>query len=615
MAVLAVLAGSACVSIERSSDIASRIERIVRLAGANMLRTNGPDLSSGESQAVKEWMARNDESLAGTKGGPFAPTERYVSTYRNNLVYVHVLDWDGANNVSLPAVTDRIIEKAWLLNTSTQVRVDQAPWGLLVVVPEEQRPDSIDTIVVLQFPSDPADLAPPRVVDGKPANPVLLQGDTAKLEGGIRHNPGPDWIEGWENPSASVTWKVHVPSSGDYAVEMTYACAPECEGGVLEIASGHSRLTSTLSRTSGMWGPWQNFERREIQGGLRLEEGINEITLRAAKKAARGEFVRIYGLYLLSKEARRAAAEADRRALAVRTDADWLRQARYGLMVHWMPSTMPRSGPGKPFCDAVRDFDVEEFAATVKETGAAYLIFTLAHGYQYFPAPFSSVDEVLPGRTCNDRDLPNELAIALADHGSKLILYYHHGVGDPAWSKAAGFLSEDKTKFFENEIAILTEAGLRYRERIAGWWFDDRYPLQPFEHLNRAAKAGNSRRIVAFNSWIMPKATEFQDYWAGEVGGELRGLPAAGYFEPGGEQGGLQPHVLIFLDDPWVHGRADTPIEKPRFDTTELVEYVRTCNREGAPVTMNVGVYQDGSPSPATIAQLRVLRNLIRVNR
>src|SRR5207245_208051 len=95
------------------------------------------------------------------------------------------------------------------------------------------------------------------------------------------------------------------------------------------------------------------------------------------------------------------------------------------------------------------------------------------------------------------------------------------GVGDPAWANASGFLQRDKSPFFAHEAAILREAGLRYGVKLAGWWFDDRFPFQPFEELYQATKAGNPDRLVAWNSWIMPKSTEFQEYWAGELGGEL----------------------------------------------------------------------------------------------
>jgi alpha-L-fucosidase len=325
------------------------------------------------------------------------------------------------------------------------------------------------------------------------------------------------------------------------------------------------------------------------------------------------EFLRVYGLYLYSPKAKAELARTAERARKHRASTNWLQQAKYGLMVHWAASTAPRSGPQPNFCDAVKSFDVTRFADMVQATGARYLIFTLAHGIQKFPTPLKAVDAVVSDRTCS-RDLPGELADALEKRDIKLILYYHHGVGDPAWAKASGFLQKDKSSFFANERAILQEIGLRYGTKLAGWWFDDRYPLQPFEELFHATRAGNSSRLVAWNSWIMPKSTEFQDYWAGELGGELVRLPENGYFEDSGPQNGLQPHVLIFIDDPWMHAYADREILPPRFSDRELADYIKDCNRKNAPVTLNIGVYLDGSASPATLHQLAKVRKVIYGN-
>ena len=295
----------------------------------------------------------------------------------------------------------------------------------------------------------------------------------------------------------------------------------------------------------------------------------------------------------------------------MRVDAGWLQAAKYGIMVHWLPNSMPQSGPPKEYCQAVRDFDVERFADTVKETGAGYLIFTIAQ-LQYFPMPMRSVDAVLSGRTCPDRDLIGDLANALQQRNIRLILYYHQGVGDTQWSKASGFLKQDKSEFFGHEEAILSEIGQRYGTRLSGWWFDDRYPFQPFEELDKAAKTGNPARLVAFNSWILPKSTNFQDYWAGEMGGDLMTLPTTGFFDHAGPENGLQPHVLILLDDGWVHGSQDTKIVPPLHSDAQLIDFIKDCNSKGATVTMNIGVYQDGTASPETLRQLDAVRKSIR---
>ncbi len=602
-----------CNTAAQTMNAKATIDKLAREAGSRHEGVKRVAIPPSEDSAtVEDWLTRNRDSIEGTRGGPFDPTLQYVTTFSNDRIYLHVLDWKGKNNIALPAVIDRPVQKAWLLDGGASVRVDQSPWGMTIVVPEEQRPRVIDTVVVLKMPGNIDELREPRTITSIPSMPILLLGDSAKLNGsGIHYNPGPDWIEGWTSTSNLITWKVRTPAAGRYDLAMTYSCAPGCAGARIQITANKNKIIITTQETHGVWRGWNAFEKIPIRGGLFLPAGVNEIRVRALQKGSTDEIIRLNSLSLSSPQAKRSTQLANDRARAIRADASWFRAAKYGLMVHWLPGTMPQSGPKKKFCDAVHDFDVERFAEMVKTTGAGYLIFTVAQ-LQYFAAPFQAVDAVLPGRTCKDRDLFDDLASALASRNIRLILYYHHGVGDAEWVRAAGFLQPDKSEFFRHETAILSEAGRRYGNKLAGWWFDDRYPFQPFEQLDKAAKEGNPARIVAFNSWILPKSTQFQDYWAGEAGGDLPSLPVSGYFDGDGPASGLQPHFLIFLDDSWVHGTQDTKIAPPRLNDSQLINFISECNGKGASVTMNIGVYQDGSASPATLDQLAAVRKSIR---
>ena len=142
-------------------------------------------------------------------------------------------------------------------------------------------------------------------------------------------------------------------------------------------------------------------------------------------------------------------------------------------MCHWTSQTVPRHGPPKPYAEAVRDFDVKTFAEQVEQTGAQFVTITTSHAMLYFPAPLKSLDRILPGRT-TQRDLIGELAEALGQRGIRLMLYYHLGSdADRAWQEASGFWKTDTTEFWNNWVAVIGEAGERYGDKLAGWWFDD----------------------------------------------------------------------------------------------------------------------------------------------
>ena len=607
--------------MHNQETIKTLIVDIVRAAGSdseinvNLLSDNQKRSGfTGTNEVIQEWIKENRESIIDTRGGPFEPTNEYVTTYKDGKIYVHVLSWDGKNNITLPAITDRVVKNAWILEHPTADGtswgiVRQHPWGLLIVVPEEYQ-NGIDDIVVLDIEGDPATLKKPRLVAADPSSVIHLFGDSAKTDGGLAHLQAQDWIEGWNKPSASLSWKVKLLVPSDYELALTYSADADAIGSAFEIIAGQSKITWTVRQTTGWAGDSQNFERIPLQETLHVPEGKSTITLCLVEVAKSAENVKVHSLELISPTAAQAMIASRKKAQEMRASTDWFVEAKYGVMFHWSTTTQPLRGPQKSYPEAVNAFNIDAFADMVRETGAGYVIFTSVHGIMHFPAPLKSIEAVIPERTCR-RDLIGEMADKLQERGIPLILYFHHGVGDTEWMKAAGFLSPDKSRFFRIERDILTEIGHRYGKKVAGYWFDDRYPLQPFKELYEATKVGNPDRIVAWNSWILPKTTEFQEYYGGEFGGALI-TPPASFFAENGAASDLQPHGMIFLDDPWQHGYPDTDIAAPLFATQRLINYVQTCIAQKLVITMNIGITQDGKVSPATLEQMRTLRRAIR---
>lgn len=205
----------------------------------------------------------------------------------------------------------------------------------------------------------------------------------------------------------------------------------------------------------------------------------------------------------------------------------------------------------------------------IHRTGAGFVVFTTSHVRQFFPSPLAALDRVLPGRTTR-RDLVGDLADALGRRGLRLMLYYHLGTsGDEECLKASGFGDTESSRFFANWQAIVGEAGERYRERLAGWWFDDGattyYSMNPpCEALAWAAKADFPGRLVCFNPWEFASPTEFQDFFAGEGFHEPQGFDrllvrdGEGRY-PSGVHAGLQATACLVTESDCVHTRRDTP--------------------------------------------------------
>ncbi|MGA2618093.1 MAG: alpha-L-fucosidase [Thermoguttaceae bacterium] len=303
-----------------------------------------------------------------------------------------------------------------------------------------------------------------------------------------------------------------------------------------------------------------------------------------------------------------------------RANTDWLAKCRYGIGVHWTAQTVPRHGDPLPFQRAVDSFKLKEFVEQVRDAGADYVLFTAAHALQMLPALHPVIDRILPGRTCK-RDLIAELADALAAHGLPLLVYWNHscnGRDDPPWRRAVGYDGQDKNVLAKNLIEIVAWMGERYKDKVKAWWFDSAYSLDPrgpynsvttemtgfqfpWEQFTVAAKTGFPARLVTYNAGVAKTFlyTTHQDYWAGELV-NLKTPATDRYLE-----NGLQWFGWTCLDfRAWVHTKRNTEIPKPLYSDEEVAAFVRTCNSHQAPMTFNVGIYQDGTMAPASVEQL-----------
>lgn len=466
----------------------------------------------------------------------------------------------------------------------------------------------------------------------------LYPGEAIERTGDIRFGPAEIEVMLPFFGDGVITWTVTAPAAGAYRVTACYAstkpgtqieviCGPDTirhsaiftEGFFLPYPGGPSANPGSPDKDS-FWTERQfySFERVPLAGELHLDCGVNVLTLRVTGPKG-GEIFRLRSLELTPVAHADAVAAASRQAHRHRANTDWFAKAGYGVWFHFLDLTTPRRGPRKPYAQAVNDLDVEALASLVAETGAAYVILTTNHGDPTCPAPIRSWEELHPGWTTR-RDLIADFAGALHRRGKRLLLYMNcPGLGNllqgPGGAIDQPQYSEER--YAEILIKVFTEFGLRYGDRVAGYWLDswfqttESYPNLPFEALSRAVKAGYADRMVAYNYWTFPIETEWQDYWAGE----LTDLPlkrfGSRYIRRGAGKG-LQAHAAIRLDDPWFHITPNTDIQPPRYTTVQLTEYIRTCMEDQAAVTFGVGIYQDGTISEASRQVLQQVRRAIR---
>jgi len=287
---------------------------------------------------------------------------------------------------------------------------------------------------------------------------------------------------------------------------------------------------------------------------------------------------------------------------------DWMPAAKVGVFMHFLPSQT-----SYPLVDA---FDVPAVTRQVVESGARYFVFTLGQNSGYMNAPNATYERLAgyePYARCARRDLPKELAAALAPHGIKLLCYLPcqtpnrdltaiHSFGLPR-EPVNGDRKIDQA-FALKWADVIREWSVRYGDSVAGWWFDGAYAHVGFNDeiaavYAAAAKSGNPKAVVTFNPGVSLKRwTAAEDYTAGELNEPFTHACQGRWLD------GSQWHVLTYLGKSW--GRRDT-----RFEDAKWIEWTVSVTAKGGCVTFDLGPNYDPATGPVgsfDSAQLKQLK-------
>jgi hypothetical protein len=275
-------------------------------------------------------------------------------------------------------------------------------------------------------------------------------------------------------------------------------------------------------------------------------------------------------------------------------DTDWMRKARLGAFVHFLPSTTSQLA-------AVAHFDTETLADQLANIGAGYLVITLGQNSGYYIAPnsrYSQVTGYLPGERCSTRDLPMDLAASLSSRGIKLLLYLpcQTPCADPQAQKAFGVAegvwnAPINIDFALRWAEIIQEWSDHYSTNIAGWWFDGGYASVGFNDdiaqvYSKAVKHGNPNAIVAFNPGILVShLAGAEDYTAGELNEPFGWIPKCRWLA------GSQWHALTYLGHGWA-------LRDQRYPTQDWVNWAQHVVLGGGVVTLDMGPNWESSLGP-----------------
>ncbi|MBN1587928.1 MAG: alpha-L-fucosidase [Pirellulales bacterium] len=169
------------------------IQTLVRVVGGdgNLLFNVGPmpdgRIEPRQVERLKEmgaWLAKYGQSIYDTRGGPFAAGMWGASTYRDNVIYLHILN-GGKTPITLPPIEKKILASDVL--TGGRAAVAQTGESITVTLSKDAQ-NEVDAIVVLKLDGPAAE-----------ANPGTLPSET---------------VSAWKKATASNVFRRRVDSYG-----------------------------------------------------------------------------------------------------------------------------------------------------------------------------------------------------------------------------------------------------------------------------------------------------------------------------------------------------------------------------------------------------------------
>ena len=300
-------------------------------------------------------------------------------------------------------------------------------------------------------------------------------------------------------------------------------------------------------------------------------------------------------------------------------DTSWLLEGKYGIFLHYQYRILlgysiatepqfpqPSEMSAEQWNQFVDGFDVKGFAEQMAQAKVGWVIFCIDDHYFAWPcAPnktFSDFTGYAPGEKCSRRDLVMDLADALNAKGVKLICYF---AGLNGYMKepqvSAGLMDNDADRGGMNDkkppaaecrrrrLAVLREYANRYKDKIAGWWFDgvepDTYRAQPDDWwtINTIVHAANPRAVIAFSYGGNEQACVCEgidDFTGGDTWSKQDLTRLTPVHLPAPQ--GVLWHGKIYCGNVY-HGQGDAC----QFSDQELIDWVTTCNRQGGVCTLD----------------------------
>jgi hypothetical protein len=305
--------------------------------------------------------------------------------------------------------------------------------------------------------------------------------------------------------------------------------------------------------------------------------------------------------------------------LAGNGDTSWMIKGKYGIFMHYQYRILlnysvmtnpkfpePNQMTASEWNRFVDGFDVKGFANQMAQAKVGWVLFGLDDAYfGWMCAPnkaFSEFTGYAPGDKCTRRDLIMDVTDALNKKGIKVIIYYAGLNGYMMDSKVVAGLKDDaalrgvlgekippKAECRKRRVDIFREFADRYKNKIAGWWFDiiepNSYSESPddWSTITSIIRKDNPKAVIAFSHG----GNEFEcvkpgidDFTAGDTWSKQDLTSLTPKLRP--VKGDILWHGKIYCGNVY-HGQGDAN----QFTDQELIGWIKTCNQQGGVCTLD----------------------------
>ena len=319
------------------------------------------------------------------------------------------------------------------------------------------------------------------------------------------------------------------------------------------------------------------------------------------------------------------------------TNKDRFYQRKWGVFNHLLeqiqnnPDAPHSYGKTTDWDTLIKGIDTDKIAKTLHEMGAGYYVITVMQGSKHMIAPNATFDRIAntsPGEACSTRDLVLDLLKSLAPYDIDLFLYFT-GDGPCRDHREAELFDfplpwgRPVTKdFVDKWSSVLEEYALRYGDRIKGWWIDGCYRKslgytdELLEKYYRACKKGNPDALVALNNGVskggLENGCDFEDFLCGERN-DFDLIPQQRFYK------NSQAHLLAPLGIseennpfPQTSGAGGWGCFGLKRSKEYLADYVSKVHNAGGVVSIDIGLYRDGSFDQKQVEALTYLGKHIK---